>query len=175
MIKLGTLLFCNNFISRIASLGEFLPTLHSLVLTNNRLSSLSDIDNLSSLKNLQNLSLVDNPVTHHPNYRLYVIARLPMLKSLDFKKVSVTERKESSKLMSSDTGKSLTKHIAEEKQRNIDQEDSEDSQKTIVSFMSGLSEKQLLEVRQAIEKASSRQEVDRIEYQIRSGTFQFSV
>ncbi|KAG4111039.1 hypothetical protein ERO13_D13G083750v2 [Gossypium hirsutum] len=66
---------------------EFLPSLHTLVLTNNRLVNLVKIDPLSSLPKLQFLSLLDNNITKKPNYRLYVIHKLKSLRVLDFKKV----------------------------------------------------------------------------------------
>lgn len=67
--------------------AEFLPKLHTLVLTNNRLTNLVEIDPLASLPKLQFLSLLDNLITKKPNYRLYVIHKLKSLRVLDFKKV----------------------------------------------------------------------------------------
>ncbi|KAJ0430696.1 putative U2 small nuclear ribonucleoprotein A' [Helianthus annuus] len=86
--RLGTLLLNNNTITRInPNIGEFLPKLHSLVLTNNRLVNLVEIDPLASLPKLQYLSLLDNNITKKPNYWLYVIHKLKALRVLDFKKV----------------------------------------------------------------------------------------
>nr|KJB43708.1 hypothetical protein B456_007G212800 [Gossypium raimondii] len=86
--RLGTLLINNNRVTRInPNIGEFLPSLHTLVLTNNRLVNLVKIDPLSSLPKLQFLSLLDNNITKRPNYRLYVIHKLKSLRVLDFKKV----------------------------------------------------------------------------------------
>ena len=64
-----------------------MPKLHTLVLTNNRLTNLAEIDPLASLPKLQYLSLLDNTVTKQPDYRLYVIHKLKHLRLLDFKKV----------------------------------------------------------------------------------------
>jgi len=113
--RLGTLLINNNRITRInpniggnngnqlivrhlfclaksshylfISLAEFLPKLHTLILTNNRLVNLAEIDPLASLPRLQYLGLLDNNVTKKPNYRLYVIHKLKSLRVLDFRKV----------------------------------------------------------------------------------------
>lgn len=91
--RLGTLLLNNNRVTRInPNIGEFLPKLHSLVLTNNRLVNLVEIDPLASLPKLQFLSLLDNNITKKPNYRLYVIHKLKALRLLDFKKVKQKER-----------------------------------------------------------------------------------
>lgn len=46
------------------------------------------------MKKLQHLSLLENPVTKHKGYRLYVISRCPGLKWLDFVKVKAAERDE---------------------------------------------------------------------------------
>jgi U2 small nuclear ribonucleoprotein A' len=46
-----------------------------------------DLEPLSTLPRLKYLSLLDNPVTKQPKYRLFVIARCKRLKVLDFRKV----------------------------------------------------------------------------------------
>lgn len=72
--------------------AEFLPKLHTLVLTNNRLVNLVEIDPLASIPKLQYLSLLDNNITKKPNYRLYVIHKLKSLRVLDFIKVKAKVR-----------------------------------------------------------------------------------
>lgn len=69
--------------------ADFLPNLHSLVLTNNRIVNLVEIDPLASLRELKFLCLLDNNITKKPNYRLYVIHKLKSLRSLDFNKVKL--------------------------------------------------------------------------------------
>lgn len=94
MRRLKTLMLSNNFISRIGTdLGDKLPALESLILTGNKISSLSELDHLSSLTQLTHLSLLDNPVVKQPHYRLYVLSKLPNLKTLDFRKVKLQVRK----------------------------------------------------------------------------------
>lgn len=75
-----------------SSSAEFLPKLHTLVLTNNRLVNLVEIDPLASIPKLQYLSLLDNNITKKPNYRLYVIHKLKSLRALDFIKVKAKVR-----------------------------------------------------------------------------------
>lgn len=97
--RLQTILLNNNHIGKIATgLGESLPKLDTLILTNNRLVNLSDLDPLSDLITLKTLSLIDNVVTKKPYYRLYVIHKLPNLRLLDFKKIKEKERAESVKM-----------------------------------------------------------------------------
>ncbi|CAI0613062.1 unnamed protein product [Linum tenue] len=111
--RLGTVLLNNNRITRISSrIGEFLPKLHSLVLTNNRLVNLVEIDPLASLPKLQFLSLLDNNITKRPNYRLYVIFKLKSLRVLDFKKVKAKERAEAEILFAS-------KEVEEEAKKEV--------------------------------------------------------
>lgn len=52
-----------------------------------------DLDSLSTLPRLKYLSLLDNPVTKQPNYRLYVVSRCKKLKMLDFRKVKQKVRR----------------------------------------------------------------------------------
>jgi len=93
MLKLEGLLFADNRICRVArGLGKYLPKLESLVLTNNKFSKLNDLRPLSEFP-LTFLCLLGNPVSKLPDYRLFVIYRLPLLKVLDFQKVKDSERK----------------------------------------------------------------------------------
>lgn len=110
--RLGTLLINNNRITRInPNIGEFLPKLHTLILTNNRLVNLVEIDPLASLPKLQYLSLLDNNITKKPNYRLYVIHRLKKLRVLDFKKVKQKERTEAGNLFASKEAEEEAKKV----------------------------------------------------------------
>lgn len=68
-------------------MGENLPNLDTLILTNNQLHNLADLDPLAQLPALQRLSLLDNPITKKQHYRLYVIHTLPNLRLLDFRKI----------------------------------------------------------------------------------------
>ena len=77
----------SDLVSSVIFIAEFLPKLHTLVLTNNRIVNLVEIDPLASIPKLQYLSLLDNNITKKPNYRLYVINKLKSLRVLDFKKV----------------------------------------------------------------------------------------
>jgi U2 small nuclear ribonucleoprotein A' len=86
--RLKSIYISNNRISRIAPrFGQNLPSLETLILSFNKIESLQELDNLSDLKNLRVISLEKNPVTTKPNYRLYLISKLPRIKLIDFKKV----------------------------------------------------------------------------------------
>jgi len=64
------------------------------MLTNNRLKHLVDLEPLGQLTRLKHVSLMGNPVTKQPGYRLFVINRCKNLKALDFRRVKESEREE---------------------------------------------------------------------------------
>lgn len=61
---------------------------------NNKITDLAELTNLGKCKKLQRLVLTNNLVTELPNYRLFVIAKIPNLRILDFQKVTARERRE---------------------------------------------------------------------------------
>merc|ERR1712216_743066 len=84
LLRLKTLLCCNNRIARIdASLADSLLELTDLVLTNNHLKHLADIDALAGCEKLRSLVLADNDITKKRHYKSYVIHMLPQLKRSD--------------------------------------------------------------------------------------------
>lgn len=94
MRRLKMLLLNNNCITEIDdNLQDSLPQLDTLVLTNNDVTNLHDIHSLSTIQTLRILSLIDNPITAEPEYRLYVIYHIPQLEVLDFRYVLDSERK----------------------------------------------------------------------------------
>ena len=52
------------------------------------IEELADLDNFAKLTKLKYLSLMRNPVTTKPKYRLYVIHTLPSVRVLDYRKVT---------------------------------------------------------------------------------------
>jgi len=164
--RLRTLLFNNNTISKIEkNLEEFLPHLDTLVLTNNRLTNLSDIDPLSTLSSLRSLSLLENMITKKPHYRLYVIHKLPHLRILDFRKIKEKERLASEKLFGAST-KPKQKAIADVLKSNDGK-----SQKTLSDQVSsnGLTPQDVLAIKNAIKNATSMEEVSSLERSLAMG------
>lgn len=70
------------------NLGRAFPNLENLALNNNQIVTLKELEPLAALKTLKSLSLIDNQVTKQKGYRSFVIALLPNLRLLDYKKVS---------------------------------------------------------------------------------------
>ena len=150
----------NNYVARIGKVAENVPNMNCLVLTNNRIIFLGEIDNISLFKKLEHLSLIDNPVSIKQNYRLYVIHKIPSLKTLDYKKVTKKEREESVKFFKSSMGVLLLATVESEKSTQGDGINGTSKQSPPVMV---LSEEQKLQVRTAIENAKTREEIDSIE------------
>ncbi|KAI1306766.1 U2 small nuclear ribonucleoprotein A' [Mortierella claussenii] len=112
--RLKCLLLSNNRIGKIdGNLGQYLPNLTTVVLTNNALAELSDLDGLATCKLIGHLSLLDNPVSKKKYYREWVIWKLPGIRVLDFERVKKRERQEAKKLFEGKTGPSaLAESIA---------------------------------------------------------------
>lgn len=86
--RLHTLLMANNRISTISpSIHLSVPHLTTLVLTNNNLVELGDLEPLKELRQLQYLSLLGNPVREKKWYREWLAFRLPALRVLDFQRL----------------------------------------------------------------------------------------
>jgi len=178
--RLSCLLLNNNSVSRISeSLCDQLVGLKELILTNNRLASLAEVGHLSKLKQLEHLVLLDNPVSFQAHYRLFVIHALPKLKSLDYSKIKAKERAEAQKLFSSATGRSLVE-AAEADAKAQQQETKTGDLAAAAQAKSGgekplaLSDAQKRQVRAALEAAKTKEEVDRLEQQLKTGTFVFT-
>ncbi|VDO03394.1 unnamed protein product [Rodentolepis nana] len=102
--RLKALIVTSNKVIRIGEdIVSSLPNLETLILTDNNIAELKDLDPLVPLSKLTFLSLVRCPVTLKMNYRLYVIGRLPQLRFLDFKRITLAERKQA---------RSFVKHLA---------------------------------------------------------------
>jgi U2 small nuclear ribonucleoprotein A' len=158
MNRLTTLMVCNNYIARVGKLGESLVSLKSLVLTNNRIASLSEIDNIATITTLEHLVLLENSVVDTQHYRLYVIHRIPSLRSLDFRKVERAEREAARKFFKGSDGKEMIGEIAK-----VSAAVSEASRPAPAA----LTDDQKAQVRAAIEAATTKEEIDLIEKQLR--------
>jgi len=164
--RLHAILLNNNRLCRISKgLGEFLPRLITLILTGNKITNLEDIDNLAELPRLTHLSLLNNPISKQDHYRLYVIHKLPKLKVLDFRKVKPSERKEAEKKF----GPSIVGGKPKENKMKS-------QAKTFVvgdgipqPKKKGLIPEQRRKIMEAIKKATSLGEIERLEKILSSG------
>ncbi|ETW87574.1 hypothetical protein HETIRDRAFT_443290 [Heterobasidion irregulare TC 32-1] len=86
--RLHTLLIANNRIASISSsIHLSTPNLTTLVLTNNNIQELGDLEPLRELKGLKYLTLLGNPVQEKKWYREWIAWRIPGLRVLDFQRI----------------------------------------------------------------------------------------
>jgi len=162
--RLKTLLFNNNRISRVQeNLEQTLPYLETLVLTNNNMSELADLDPLATVKSLRYLSLMRNPVANKPSYRFYVIHKLPQVRVLDFVRIKKKEREAAERLFSSKRGEQLKKDIASKRPKTFEPKMPE------VAKKNPQQERDTAAIKEAITKATSLEEVQRLEQMLKKG------
>lgn len=167
--RLGCLFFNNNRIVRIAeNLQENLPNLDTLILTGNNIQELGDLDPLSSLPKLNSLCLLHNPVVNRPHYRLYIAFKIPQVKLLDFSKIKQKEKQDAAALFKSKKGKELQKEISKKAKTFVPgaalQELSNNS-----NIPTGPSAEEVWKIKEAISKASSLEEIERLNKLLQSG------
>jgi len=157
MTRLKTLLLSNNKVMRASrDIGKALPNVSTIILMHNLLQNLSDIDAFNALPRLEKLDLRENGVTKQDNYRLYVIARLPNLKWLDYAKVKPAEREEAKKMFGDEMAKKdevlKAQPLAKDKQEQ-----------------QGPSPQQVAQIKAAIAKAQTLEEVEKLEGMLLEG------
>ena len=172
MSRLSSIFASNNYISKVGNLGEHLQSITVLVLTNNKIQDLTEINNIATLKKLEHLSLLDNPVMLKQNYRNYIIHKIPTLKSLDFQKILQKERENVTKYFKTAAGKALLNTLSSDKDSSSHDQVNEELEANHESSLNvpptptpqlTLSEEQKKLVRDAIQKAKSKDEIDLIE------------
>ena len=174
LARLRSLYLANNKISRLGdALGESLPNLEWLILTNNRVGKFAELDKcLRGLGRLKYLSLVDNPISGasgdaaaHKEYRLFVVSRCPQLKMLDFRKVEVAER-EAAKVWASKDAMELDRKIGvrgSAKRKLGEDEDGGPEAVAAQTTRKQPSKERLMAIKAAIASAATLDEVERLE------------
>ena len=71
---------------------ERLDRLQALHCGGNRLAEFWEVDRLADLIYMMEISLMNNPMTRKPQYRLNIIKKLPNLIVLDSKEITIDER-----------------------------------------------------------------------------------
>ncbi|TMS33213.1 hypothetical protein L596_000976 [Steinernema carpocapsae] len=161
--RLTMLLLHNNRIQQIEqNIGESLPNLKTLVLTNNNLCELGDIDALASCHKLEYLSLIGNPLTHKAHYRLYVINKLPTVRVLDFKRVKEAERDSAKMLFKGKKGKKLKSDLGL-KTLVLTEGDE------VAAAVKKVRPEDVAKIQEAIKNAKSLQEVEELQEMLQSG------
>jgi len=167
--RIKSLFLNNNRIVRIAEGLELnLPNLETLILTNNSVQELADLEPLTSAKGLRMLSLIHNPVVTRRNYREYVIHKFPNLKVLDFKKIKRQEKEKAKSLFKTRLGKTQLKDI-QEKAKTFTPGAPLPEATNKNTNSAGLTPEQVKNIKLAIAKASSLEEIERLNQMLRTG------
>jgi U2 small nuclear ribonucleoprotein A' len=168
--RLRSVMACNN---RIRRLGAVPPTLDTLILTNNQLTSLGDLSALAELPALRTLSLVKNPVARHAHYREFVVHTCPMLRYLDFQLVKEQERKEAKRFFKSAAGKKLLEEARPSTEEEVAEATQTEKRLPVapaIAKRKKLNADVVAKIQAAIMSASSLDEIHQLEAALKSGS-----
>ncbi|SPN99578.1 related to U2 snRNP protein A` [Cephalotrichum gorgonifer] len=169
--RITTLLLARNRVSSIQpTVANSIPHLRNLVLASNNFSELAELDALGTFRSLIHLVLLDNPVTKKENYRYWVIWRCPTVRFLDYEKVKDVERKQAKELFgTAEAPSALAIKIRGTKSKGLAAplaDGPADSAKFARIKLTDGEKKRLQEM---IKKASSLEEIIRLEKMINEG------
>ncbi|KAI0844761.1 L domain-like protein [Daldinia vernicosa] len=173
--RIRSLLLQRNRISSIQpTLVNSIPNLTTLQLESNNLNELADLDPLGSFPRLTHLVLRDNPVTKKEHYRYWVLWRCPTVRFLDFEKVKDAERKQAATLFgTAEEPTDLASKIMGVKSKTFDSALSANGAPSgaLPTRMSRikLTEKEKQRLQDMIKKATSLDEITRLEAMLREG------
>ncbi|KAJ7899959.1 leucine-rich repeat-domain-containing protein [Mycena olivaceomarginata] len=145
--RLNTLLLANNKVSHIS------PSIHI---------SLGDLEPLKELRHLKYVSLLGNPVREKKWYREWLAWRLPGLRVLDFQRIRDKERQAAKALFV--TAEGLPTALATTLSTTVST-----SKALVTSDEPKLAPRDAEKVKAAIAKATSIEEVRRLERSLREG------
>ncbi|KIY51305.1 L domain-like protein [Fistulina hepatica ATCC 64428] len=176
--RIRTLLLANNQIASISpSIHLSVPNLTTLVLTNNRISELGDLEPLKELRYLQYVSLLGNPVRERKWYREWLVWQLPALRVLDFQRIRDKERKAAKALFLTADGlptalaTTLSQAVSSQGKNAAQHANEEPRPATGQNFKPGrlMSKEEQDRVKAAIAKATTVEEIRKLERSIKEG------
>jgi len=174
MRRLRTLLLANNRVSSISqSLHLSVPNLTTLVLTNNNISELGDLEPLREVRGLKYLSLLGNPVREKKWYREWLVWRISGLRVLDFQRIRDKEREVAKGLFL--TADNLPNSLATTLSASVSTHSTATTITTdeprIAPAKAGrlMSKEEADRVKMAIAKATSVEEIRRLERSLKEG------
>ncbi|KAI1321713.1 leucine-rich repeat-domain-containing protein [Xylariaceae sp. FL0255] len=175
--RIHTLLLARNRVSTIQpSLANSIPNLQNLQLESNNVSELADLDPLGSFSRLTHLVLRDNPVTKKEHYRYWVLYRCPSVRFLDYVKVKDAERKHATELFgTTDTPTELATKIMGVKSKTFDSATSSAAASSHnvngggLTMRMKLTDKEKKRLQDMIKRATSLDEITRLETMLREG------
>nr|QXO15396.1 U2 small nuclear ribonucleoprotein A' [Pleurotus tuber-regium] len=174
--RLRTLLLANNRITSISpSLHLSVPNLTTLVLTNNNIAELGDLEPLKDVRSLKYLTLIGNPVREKKWYREWLVWRISGLRVLDFQRIRDKERKAAKALFL--TADNLPTALATTLSTTVSTHSAkpaitmDEPKPAMPSGKAGrlMSKEDAEKVKAAIAKATSVEEIRRLERSLREG------
>lgn len=173
LARLKCLLLNNNRILRIGEdLQECVPNLNSVILSGNNLQELGDLEPLTQLQHLETVCLLMNPVSTKPYYREYMAYKFPHLRLLDFRKIKQKDRKAAIEFFRSKQGKEMLKEIAKKSKLSAAAAALAEGNTGKSATGAGgrfANPEDIQRIREAIKRASSLQEVERLSQILQSG------
>ncbi|CAX42409.1 component of U2 snRNP, putative [Candida dubliniensis CD36] len=182
----------NNDLISLGNIPKSFNNLECLLLSNNNISYIDDdsfpsenhITSISLFNNniykfqksfkdkftrLETLVLLGNPITEIENYRHFIIWLIPNLKVLDFKKVKQAERNTSESMFGTnhDEFNTLAQSMFSNENENIKLDGKSDRQ--VKNFVKKLSDEERQQLLKKLETATSIEEIERIENDLKEG------
>ncbi|KAI0022308.1 leucine-rich repeat-domain-containing protein [Xylariomycetidae sp. FL0641] len=176
--RIQTLLLARNRVSSIQpTLANSIPNLTNLQLESNNLTELADLDPLGSFPRLTHLVLRDNPVTKKEHYRYWVLWRCSAVRFLDYAKVKDAERQRARELFGESAAEptELASRIMGVKSKTFDASTAAPANGAagggLANRMSRikLTDKERKRLQDMIKKATSLDEITRLETMLREG------
>ncbi|KAG1801372.1 L domain-like protein [Suillus plorans] len=174
--RLRTLLLANNRVASISpSIHLSVPNLTTLVLTGNSIAELGDLEPLKEIKGLKYLALLGNPAREKKWYREWLAWRIASLRVLDFQRIRDKEREAGKSLFL--TAEGLPTALATTISTTISKQGSkaavtlDEPKPAALSGKAGrlMSKEDAEKVKLAIAKATSIEEIRRLERSLREG------
>ncbi|KAH8284792.1 hypothetical protein KR054_001005 [Drosophila jambulina] len=171
--RLKCLLLNNNRILRISDgLEEVVPNLSSIILTGNNLQELSDLEPLAAFTKLETICLLINPVSTKPNYREYMAYKFPQLRLLDFRKIKQKDRAAAQEFFRTKQGKDMLKEVSRKSKLSAAAALAAEASNGKGRGPDGgrlANPEDMQRIREAIKRASSLAEVERLSQILQSG------
>ncbi|KAK8090597.1 U2 small nuclear ribonucleoprotein A [Apiospora phragmitis] len=172
--RIRTLLLARNRIASIQpTLANSIPNLTTLQLESNNLTELADLDPLGTFANLTHLVLRDNPVTKKEHYRYWVLWRCPRVRFLDYEKVKLAERTQATTLFgTAEEPTELTSKLMGIKSKTFDVSSASNGPSGDLSTRMSrikLTDQEKKRLQDMIKKATSLDEITRLETMLREG------
>lgn len=171
--RLSSLYLSNNLVDSldVNNLQQNVPMLRYLVLSHNAVANFKFLQDLGeACPKLEFLSLVGNPITRRPHYRLCVLHSLPHVKCLDYVKVKQAERKTAAAWAKSAAGKAVLQQDKSEETTAPTFTPGEGVDGQSSSFVTAhFTTEQKAYIRELLTSAESVQEMEEIEGAVRRG------